>query len=109
MGFGLLQKEPANCAAASGDHARRVSRHNRRDCFGFSCVVPKGFFPEQDNGTIFGGMQGPQDSSFQAMQAAALRVSETIKNDPAVAAVVSFVGGSGPVPLRRTAGLFTWR
>ena len=41
-------------------------------------------------------MQGPQDSSFQAMQAAALRVSETIKNDPAVAAVVSFVGGSGP-------------
>ena len=58
--------------------------------------VPKGFFPEQDNGTIFGGMQGPQDSSFQAMQAAALRVSETIKNDPAVAAVVSFVGGSGP-------------
>ena len=59
-------------------------------------LVPKGFFPEQDNGTIFGGMQGPQDSSFQAMQAAALRVSETIKNDPAVAAVVSFVGGSGP-------------
>ena len=59
-------------------------------------VVPKGFFPEQDNGTIFGGMQGPQDSSFQAMQAAALRVSETIKNDPAVAAVVTFVGGSGP-------------
>jgi multidrug efflux pump len=58
--------------------------------------VPKGFFPEQDNGTIFGGMQGPQDSSFQAMEAAALRVSETIKNDPAVAAVVSFVGGSGP-------------
>ena len=58
--------------------------------------VPKGFFPVQDNGTIFGGMQGPQDSSFQAMQAAALRVSETIKNDPAVAAVVSFVGGSGP-------------
>ncbi len=58
--------------------------------------VPKGFFPEQDNGTIFGGMQGPQDSSFQAMQSAALRVSETIKNDPAVAAVVSFVGGSGP-------------
>jgi len=59
-------------------------------------LVPKGFFPEQDNGTIFGGMQGPQDSSFQAMQAPALRVSETIKNDPAVAAVVSFVGGSGP-------------
>jgi multidrug efflux pump len=58
-------------------------------------VVPKGFFPQQDNGTIFGGMQGPQDSSFQAMQAAALQVGQVIKSDPAVAAAVTFVGGSG--------------
>jgi multidrug efflux pump len=59
-------------------------------------TVPKGFFPQQDNGTVFGGMQGPQDSSFQAMQAAALQISEVIKSDPAVASVVTFVGGSGP-------------
>ena len=58
-------------------------------------VVPKGFFPLQDNGTIFGGMQGSQDASFQTMQQAALRVSETIKTDPAVADVVTFVGGNG--------------
>jgi multidrug efflux pump len=58
-------------------------------------AVPKGFFPQQDNGTIFGGMQGPQDSSFQAMQAAALQVGQVIKSDPAVAAAVTFVGGSG--------------
>ena len=57
-------------------------------------TVPKGFFPEQDNGTVFGGMQGSQDASFQAMQGAALQVSNTIKTDPAVAAVVSFVGGT---------------
>src|SRR5439155_4303273 len=57
--------------------------------------VPKGFFPEQDNGTVFGGMQGSQDASFQAMQGAALQVSNTIKTDPAVAAVVSFVGSNG--------------
>ena len=31
-------------------------------------IVPKGFFPLQDNGTIFGGLQGAQDISFQAMQ-----------------------------------------
>ena len=31
---------------------------------------PKGFFPQQDNGVVFGGIQGPQDTSFQAMQAA---------------------------------------
>jgi multidrug efflux pump len=58
-------------------------------------TVPKGFFPLQDNGTIFGGMQGPQDVSFQAMQATALRVSETAKTDPAVASVVTAVGGTG--------------
>jgi multidrug efflux pump len=56
-------------------------------------VVPKGFFPQQDNGTVFGGMQGSQDVSFQAMQGAAVRINNTIKNDPAVAAVVTFVGG----------------
>jgi multidrug efflux pump len=58
-------------------------------------VVPKGFFPQQDNGTVFGGMQGSQDASFQTMQGAALRISNTIKTDPAVASVVSFVGGNG--------------
>ncbi len=57
-------------------------------------TTPKGFFPQQDNGTVFGGMQGSQDASFQAMQGAALQVSNTIKTDPAVAAVVSFVGGT---------------
>ena len=57
-------------------------------------IVPKGFFPQQDNGTVFGGMQGSQDASFQTMQAVALRISDTIKTDPAIAAVVSFVGGT---------------
>ncbi|MBV9273356.1 MAG: efflux RND transporter permease subunit, partial [Verrucomicrobia bacterium] len=27
--------------------------------------MPKGFFPQQDTGAIVGGVQGPQDSSFQ--------------------------------------------
>jgi multidrug efflux pump len=58
-------------------------------------VVPKGFFPQQDNGTVFGGMQGSQDASFQAMQGAAVRINDTVRRDPAVAAVVSFVGGNG--------------
>ncbi|MEY2550107.1 MAG: multidrug efflux pump [Verrucomicrobiota bacterium] len=58
-------------------------------------VVPKGFFPQQDNGTVFGGMQGSQDASFQAMQGAAVRINDTVRKDPAVAAVVSFVGGNG--------------
>src|SRR4051812_3362746 len=58
-------------------------------------IVPKGFFPQQDNGTVFGGMQGSQDASFQAMQGAAVRINDTVRKDQAVAAVVSFVGGNG--------------
>ena len=58
-------------------------------------MVPKGFFPQQDNGTVFGGMQGSQDASFQAMQGAALRVADVVKTDPAVSGVVTFVGGNG--------------
>ncbi len=58
-------------------------------------VVPKGFFPLQDNGTIGGGMQGAQDISFQAMQAATGRFVQMIKSDPAVENVVAFTGGQG--------------
>ena len=67
-------------------------------------VVPKGFFPEQDNGTVFGGMQGSEDASFQEMQAAALRVSDIIKTDPAVSAVVTSVGGTGPASTATNSG-----
>lgn len=58
-------------------------------------TVPKGFFPQQDNGTIFGGIQGAQDSSFGAMQAAAGRFVGMIKEDSAVANVMAFTGGNG--------------
>ncbi len=57
--------------------------------------VPKGFFPLQDNGTVFGGIQGAQDASFPAMQAAAARFVNLIKTDPAVANVMAFTGGGG--------------
>ena len=57
--------------------------------------VPKGFFPQQDNGTVFGGIQGAQDASFPSMQAAAARFVNLIKTDPAVANVMAFTGGGG--------------
>ncbi len=58
-------------------------------------IVPKGFFPLQDNGTIGGGMQGSQDISFQAMQVATSRFVQLIKSDAAVENVVAFTGGQG--------------
>jgi multidrug efflux pump len=58
-------------------------------------IVPKGFFPQQDNGTAMGGLQGSQDASFLSMQAATARASSLIKTDPAVANSISFTGGGG--------------
>ena len=60
-------------------------------------VVPKGFFPQQDNGTIYGGIQGAQDISFQSMQSMAQGFVERIKSDPAVQNVMAFTGGNGAV------------
>jgi multidrug efflux pump len=59
--------------------------------------VPKGFFPQQDNGTVFGGIQGAQDISFQAMQDLTLKFVQIIKTDPAVENVGAFTGGGGAV------------
>jgi multidrug efflux pump len=58
-------------------------------------IVPKGFFPQQDNGTIQGGIQGAQDISFQAMNQLTENFVNMIKSDPAVANVVAFTGGQG--------------
>ncbi len=58
-------------------------------------IVPKGFFPQQDNGTVYGGIQGSQDISFQALQQITLEFVNLIKSDPAVANVMAFSGGGG--------------
>jgi len=59
-------------------------------------AVPKGFFPQQDNGVAFGGIQGSQDTSFQAMQRATQRIVDVVKTDPGVQNVMAFTGGGGP-------------
>ncbi len=57
--------------------------------------IPKGFFPQQDTGSLGGGVQGPQDSSFPAMNDAIQRIGAVIKKDPAVQNVIAFTGGGG--------------
>ena len=57
--------------------------------------IPKGFFPQQDTGSLGGGVQGPQDSSFPAMNNAIQRLGKVIKDDPAVQHVIAFTGGQG--------------
>jgi multidrug efflux pump len=58
-------------------------------------TIPKGFFPQQDTGAITGGVQGPQDSSFPAMDSSIKQIVGVVKADPAVANVIAFTGGNG--------------
>jgi len=56
-------------------------------------AVPKGFFPQQDTGRMFGNIQAAQDISFQAMRQKLTEVVDIIKSDPAVDTVTGFSGG----------------
>jgi multidrug efflux pump len=64
-------------------------------------LVPLGFFPQQDTGVMTGGMQGPQDTSFYAMEKAVQTATSIIKADPGVQNVMSFTGGQGVQSLPR--------
>ena len=57
--------------------------------------VPKGFFPQQDNGRMQGTILGDQDTSFQSMQAVTLQMVRIIEADPAIDTVTASTGGSG--------------
>ena len=54
--------------------------------------MPKGFFPEQDNGILMGISEGAQDISFKEMMRRQLMLGEVLLKDPAVAAYSSIVG-----------------
>jgi multidrug efflux pump len=57
-------------------------------------AVPKGFFPQQDTGTIVGTIQADQSSSFQAMRELLGQFVRLVGEDPAVENVVGFTGGN---------------
>ncbi|WP_148052597.1 MdtB/MuxB family multidrug efflux RND transporter permease subunit [Atlantibacter hermannii] len=58
-------------------------------------LIPKGFFPVQDNSIIQGTLQAPQSASFASMAERQQRVAEVILKDPAVESLASFVGVDG--------------
>ena len=57
--------------------------------------TPKGYFPQDDTGLVFGGTRAAPDISFEAMKELQQRATQIVLSDPAVAAVGSSVGGSG--------------
>ncbi len=58
-------------------------------------VIPKGFFPQQDNGRFAGIVVAAQDISFQAMREKVAGLAEIVRADPAVATVTAYTGGGG--------------
>jgi len=57
--------------------------------------IPKGFFPQQDTGSLAGAVRGPQDASFASMNQAIRESAAVVKKDPAVQNVIAFTGGNG--------------
>ena len=65
---------------------------------GLYIKTPKGFFPQDDTGLIFGGTRAAPDISFESMKELQQRATQIVLSDPAVAYVGSSVGGgSGAV------------
>jgi len=58
-------------------------------------AIPKGFFPQQDNGIIQGTLQAPQSVSYISMAQRTRDVASIIMKDPAVQSLTSFVGVDG--------------
>ena len=62
---------------------------------GLYIKTPKGYFPQDDTGLIFGGTQASTDISFEAMEQLQQKAMDIVLADPAVAGLGSSVGASG--------------
>jgi multidrug efflux pump len=69
-------------------------------------IVPKGFLPEQDTGTIIAVIDAAQDISIPRLSELQKRAAAIAEHDPAVAGVVSFVG-AGSINTTPNAGQLT--
>lgn len=58
-------------------------------------VIPKGFFPQEDNGFITGTVVVANDSSFEALAERQQQVAAAVRAQPDVAYLVSTAGSSG--------------
>jgi multidrug efflux pump len=57
-------------------------------------IIPKGFFPQQDTGRLTGSLMADQDISFQSMSRLLRQFAQIAGEDPGVASLIAFAGGS---------------
>ncbi|HLY56475.1 MAG TPA: efflux RND transporter permease subunit, partial [Stellaceae bacterium] len=82
-----------------------VLRHQKTTLAGFAMtlaltialyiVIPKGFFPPQDVGRIYGFGQASADTPFKTTQGYVTRIAALIRSDPDIYSVTSYVGADG--------------
>ena len=58
-------------------------------------AIPKGFFPQQDNGLLTGASQAAQDISFADMKRKQEELGKIVMDDPDVYSVAMAIGGGG--------------
>src|ERR1700730_4824184 len=58
-------------------------------------IIPKGFFPQQDNGFQTAVSETSQDISFADMKRHQEELSRIVQADPAVDSIAMFIGGGG--------------
>jgi multidrug efflux pump len=61
---------------------------------GLYIKTPKGYFPQDDTGLIFGGTQASTDISFEAMEQLQKKAMDVVLQDPSVSGLGSSVGAS---------------
>src|SRR5271155_1723889 len=68
--------------------------------------IPKGFFPQQDTGTVFGEIDTRQDASFLKTVKMAHQIVDIIRNDPSVGGVFMLAGTYAYNPTENAARVF---
>jgi HAE1 family hydrophobic/amphiphilic exporter-1 len=69
-------------------------------------VVPKGFFPQEDTGFLFGTTDAATDISYEAMSVRQKELADILSRDPAVEYINSTVGAGGPNATTNNGRLF---
>jgi hydrophobe/amphiphile efflux-1 (HAE1) family protein len=69
-------------------------------------VIPKGFFPQQDTGFIFGELDLREDASVTHTETIRRQVVDIVRHDPGVQGVFSYDGATPYNPAENTARIF---
>jgi len=69
-------------------------------------IMPKGFFPQQDTGFVFGELNVRQDASMTLTDKIRRQVVDIVRQDPGVEGVFSYDGATPYNPAENTARIF---